>query len=67
MTYLSELQQLERRTIKTIRTFRIEDNQGNMLADHRDPLGYGKYIYTRFYYYKRKTWKGKMIKNEEEH
>jgi hypothetical protein len=31
-------QQLGRRTIKALRTFMIEDNQGNIVTDHRQAL-----------------------------
>ena len=39
-------QQLRGRTSKAIRTFRIEDNQGNIVTDHRRALGiWEKYIH----------------------
>jgi hypothetical protein len=41
-------QQLGGRTSKAIRTFGIEDNQGNIVTDHRRALRIWENIYTRF-------------------
>ena len=41
-------QQLGGRTSKAIRTFGIEDNQGNIVTDHRRALRIWEKIYTRF-------------------
>jgi hypothetical protein len=39
-------QQLGERTSKAIQTFGIEENQGNIITDHRQALRiWGKYIY----------------------